>query len=64
MVEDGGLAFSVRAERTGTSLMPRRYAVEVAATDACGNESAATVIGFVEVDHDRRANLNGGGNLR
>lgn len=53
-VAPDGSSFAVRAERQGTEPAGRRYAVSVVATDACDNESAPTVIGFIRVPHDQR----------
>lgn len=42
-------SFCVRAERAGGVEGGRRYAVEIQATDRCGNVSAPTVIGTIHV---------------
>ena len=57
---DAGL-FCVRAERSGLIQEGRRYAVEVTATDDCGNQSPPTVIGNIYVPHDRGKDTDCGG---
>jgi hypothetical protein len=55
-VATDGTSVSVRVERAGggaTSQVGRRYAVLVTATDACGNQSAPTPIGYIHVAHDQ-----------
>ena len=55
IVKPGGDEFCVRTERAGmgpTAFAGRHYAVQVVATDSCGNESAPTVIGSILVPHD------------
>jgi hypothetical protein len=59
-VSPDGSTIAVRAERSGRDRGERRYGVEVVATDACGNESAATLIGFIVVPHDFREGCVGG----
>lgn len=54
VVAPDGTSFSVRAERQGGVPAGRTYSVGAVATDACGNESAITVVGSVHVPHDRR----------
>jgi hypothetical protein len=52
VVDSDGTSFCVRAERSGPRPEGRRYAVSVAARDACGNQSGSAVIGNVLVPHD------------
>jgi len=54
VVAPDGQSACVRAERAGGRQAGRRYALSIVATDGCGNESDATVIGFVRVPHDQR----------
>jgi hypothetical protein len=46
-------SFCVRAERAGKDPAGRRYAVSIVASDDCGNQSAAAVIGSIDVPHDQ-----------
>jgi hypothetical protein len=54
VVDDDALGFRVRSFRDANVDAGRRYSVTIRATDACGNESAATRVGFVWVP--KRAN--------
>lgn len=53
-LEDGGSAFSVRAERAGPQAAGRTYSVRVVAWDVCGNVSEPELVGRVRAPHDRR----------
>jgi hypothetical protein len=53
VVAPDGLSFEVRAERQGGEPGGRRYGVAIVAVDGCGNESAETVIGTIDVPHDQ-----------
>jgi hypothetical protein len=54
IVDDDGEGLSVRGERDGRVKDGRRYAVSVAAVDACGNWSEPARIGHVRILHDLR----------
>ncbi|HKQ60602.1 MAG TPA: peptidoglycan DD-metalloendopeptidase family protein [Candidatus Polarisedimenticolaceae bacterium] len=49
----GNLDFCARAERAGSDPDGRRYALDIEATDACGNVSTATTMGNIYVPHDQ-----------
>lgn len=53
VVEPGGGAMWVRAERQGVDPAGRAYGLLVIATDACGNASAPSLAGTVRVEHDQ-----------
>jgi hypothetical protein len=53
VVAPDGLSFQVRAERQGGEPLGRHYGVSIIATDACGNASAAEIIGTIYVPHDQ-----------
>ena len=56
VVDPDGQGFCVRSERCGagpTAQDGRHYGVSIVAVDACGNASAAVVIGSVHVPHDQ-----------
>lgn len=49
-----GAEIWVRSRRSGTATGGRAYGVLVTASDACGNRSEPTVIGYIRVPHDQR----------
>jgi len=51
-VRDGGQTICVRAERDGGDPAGRRYEILAVGLDQCGNASAESVVGWVDVPHD------------
>jgi hypothetical protein len=54
VVAADGRSFGVRCERSGLVAAGRRYAISIAASDACGNVSGSMVIGYIVIPHDQR----------
>jgi hypothetical protein len=53
VIEAGNEAFCARAERAGSDSAGRRYAMDIEATDQCGNVSPATTMGHIYVPRDQ-----------
>jgi hypothetical protein len=53
MLDADSQGFYARSERQGNVFEGRRYSLDIEATDACDNVSAATEIGNIHVPHDQ-----------